>query len=97
MVEDPGDAPIKPIDTSVKPEAPLPTERLNHADKLDPLQEKVIAEVVDPTDPTPGTPEDRIVAPRATAPKTGDMAGLWAAVGCLALGGAVLLSRKRKA
>ncbi len=114
-VPDPGDGPEDPgTFHNLGPEAPQPTARLEHAEKLTPLAEKVIAEVI-PSDPeTPDTPDvpdapggeepgdlpepstPREVPPRAAAPKTGDLSGLWAAISGLSLGAMGLLNRKRK-
>ena len=85
---------------------PLPTERLDHAEKLDKLEEKVIAEIDEPQYPVnptndnfPITEELEILdeeIPLAQAPKTGDLSSLWAAISGLSLGGISLLNFKRK-
>ena len=58
-VEKPGDEPINPGPfNKTEPEAPKPTDRLDHAEKLEKLEEKEIFEVVEPTpDPDP-EPQD---------------------------------------
>ena len=94
------------------PNAPAKTERLEEAEKLEKLEEKIIVEVppVEP-DPTPieeygielygdDSPVDEIIpdedVPLAVAPKTGDISALWAALSMFSLGGAGFLTRKRK-
>ena len=54
-VEKPGDEPINPGSfNQTEPEAPKPADRLDHAEKLEKLEEKKIFEVVEPTpDPEP--------------------------------------------
>ena len=52
VVEDPGDEPVKPDDFDQKaPEAPVETEKLEHANKLDELNKKI---VVTYNPPAPG-------------------------------------------
>ena len=107
-VDKPGDAPENPGEfEGTEPEAPKPTDRLDHADKLENLDEKVIVDIVEPT-PEPA-PEPDVTAglepileipdeivPLADAPKTGDLSGLWAFLSSFSLGGMALLNRKRK-
>ena len=105
-VADPGDPPEDPGEFGqVKPTAPRPTIRLNYAEKLDELIEKIITVIpqnpVDPGNPPDVTPTNEIVipddeVPLAQAPKTGDLSTLWAAISGLSLGGISLLNRKRK-
>jgi LPXTG-motif cell wall-anchored protein len=110
-VADPGEPPEDPgAFDRIKPQAPKPTIRLEHAQMLEELSEKIIAIVV-PQDPdVPGEPpvvEPEIIfvdeitiaddeVPLAQAPKTGDISTLWAAISGLSLGGISLLNRKRR-
>ncbi len=105
------DEPIEPSFDQTEPEAPKPTDRLDHAEKLNTLEEKVIAEIVPAEEDTPsepGIPElpaeepvpasdaEPVPQSRATPPKTGDISSIWAAVSAFSLGGIALLNKKRK-
>ena len=108
VVEEPGDTPIAPIAPNA-PKGPTLLERLNPAEHLKSLMEKIIIEIptqpvpdVEPTngdlpipDYGPVTILDEEV-PLANAPKTGDISGLWAALSFLSMGGMGLLNKKRK-
>ena len=110
-VPNPGNAPEGPGEfTGHEPEAPAPAHRLDHAQKLEKLEEQIIAEIPEPGipeiidmpdwEPTPiNEGEVEILdeeVPLAAAPKTGDLSGLWAAISGLSLGGITFLNRKRK-
>ncbi len=84
---DPTDPPTDPTDPPTDPTDP-PTDPTKPSG---PSQTKPPVET-DPPATTPVTPHSDV--PRATAPKTGDLSLLWAAISGLSLGGMVLIGRK---